>query len=448
MRGFFAIAVLPLIVGCTKDLPSKSTAPAPALPDAPILVSVTSPKKQTLAWGIEQPGSMHAYESTPVVAKFPGYVEKLYVDIGDKVKKGQPLAKLAIPEFDWEAKQKAAIVEMAAAEVGLAKRSAEVSAETARAAEPPVAVAIALVEKAKADAARWDSEVKRAKDSFAKKIIDEQQLDEAIRQAAAAVASKVAAEANVLAARANLKEAQSKFARAEAEIAVAASKEKVAAASAKLASAMLDYTEICAPFDGVVASRHVHTGHFLSGGKIEPLFVIARLDTVRVFVEVPESQAVNANAGAAVAIRIPALGNREVAGTITRTAGVLSTDSRTLRVEIDLPNADGTLRPGLYCNVRIAAKSTDAQLVPAAAVLFADETAYSFQIEAGKAVKLRVHVGRTEKGHLELLGKRPAAATSGAWQPITGAEEIAVGNLGALVDGQSVQIEKPAAPRE
>ena len=282
---------------------------------------------------------------------------------------------------------------------------------------------------------------------FAKKLIDEQQLDEAMRQAAAAVAAKAAAEANVLAARANYKEAQAKIARAEAEIAVVLGKENVAGASAKLALALLDYTDIRAPFDGVVTSRQVHTGHFLqpsSGGKVEPLFVVARLDTVRVFVEVPENQAEKAVPGAAVAIRIPALANRDVTGAVTRTAGVLSPESRTLRVEIDLPNPDGTLRPGLYCNVRIAATSADAQVVPAAAVLFADETAYCYQIEDGKAKKLRVQVGRADKGNLELLGKRPAGTTSGAWQPIAGTEQIAVGNLGALVDGQAVQVETPA----
>lgn len=448
MRGHLAsLALLAAVVGCNKETALKPVPADAALPDAPIRVAVTSPKKQTLAWGIEQPGSIQAYESTPVVAKFPGYVRQLFVDIGDKVKKGQLLAKLSIPEVEVESQQKAALLEMATAEVALARRNAEVATETAKAVEPLIAVGRANVDKATADSARWDSEWKRSKDLFTKKLIDEQQLDEAMRQAAAAVAAKAAAEANVLAARANYKEAQAKIARAEAEIAVVLGKEKVAGASAKLALALLDYTDIRAPFDGVVTSRQVHTGHFLqpsSGGKVEPLFVVARLDTVRVFVEVPENQAEKAVPGAAVAIRIPALANRDVVGAVTRTAGVLSPESRTLRVEIDLPNPDGTLRPGLYCNVRIAATSADAQVVPAAAVLFADETAYCYQIEDGKAKKLRVQVGRADKGNLELLGKRPAGTTSGAWQPIAGTEQIAVGNLGALVDGQAVQVETPA----
>lgn len=434
-------------VGCNKESGSKvsSTAVAPA--DGPIRVVVTTPKKQTITWGIEQPGSVQAYESTPLVAKFPGYVKQLSADIGDNVKAGQLLAKLSIPEVELEVKQKAALLEMATAEVVLARRSAEVSVQTAKAVEPLVTVGLADVEKAKADGARWDSEVKRAKESYSKKVIDEQQLDETVRQAAAAVAATASAEATVLAARANLKEARAKVARADAEIAVALGKEKVAAAAADIALALSEYAEIRAPFDGVVTARNVHTGHFLqptSGGRVEPLFVVARLDTVRVFVEVPELHAEKAKVGAAVIVRVPALSHREVAGTITRTAGVLSPESRTLRVEIDLPNTDGSLRPGLYCNVRIAATSTNAQVVPTAAVLFADETAYCYQLEAGKVVKLRVQVGRADRGNLELLGKRLAHLSSGAWQPVTGTENIIVGNLGALVDGQEVQVERPA----
>ena len=91
-----------VLVGCTKDSGSKNSPVSGTPADGPIRVVVTTPKKQTIAWGIEQPGSVQAYETTPLVAKFPGYVKQLAVDIGDKVKAGQLLAKLSIPEVELE----------------------------------------------------------------------------------------------------------------------------------------------------------------------------------------------------------------------------------------------------------------------------------------------------------------------------------------------------------
>ena len=122
---------------------------------------------------------------------------------------------------------------------------------------------------------------------------------------------------------------------------------------------------------------------------------------------------------------------------VTRTTGVIQPDSRTLRAEIDIENKDGLLRPGMYAFVQIKAETAGAMVLPAAAVLPADETYYCFLVEDGKAVKYRVRVGRTDAGSVHVLEKRKAAAMGGKWTSFAGAERVVVGNLGASPTGRT-----------
>jgi RND family efflux transporter MFP subunit len=246
----------------------------------------------------------------------------------------------------------------------------------------------------------------------------------------------------VASAQALAREAAARVARAEADVAAAKAKQAVAEAEVGRTAEMLKYTQVRAPFAGVVTARHVHTGHFLTPntGKTDALFTVARLDPVRVFAEVPEGSAGVAAVGAAVVVTVPALKNRDFPGTVTRTARVLNGESRTLKVEVDLPNTDGALRPGQYVTMKIAATTTQALTVPAAAVLFADETAYCYLVEDGKAVKTRVRVGRAQAGVVEVLARRRAGLTSGGWTPWTGGERVVDGKLGELADGQPVTV--------
>jgi RND family efflux transporter MFP subunit len=445
--GFAAVVAVGLS-GCTRE-PTAAPANAPALAPAtaaPVSVKVVTPKRQTLSWSVEQPGSVMAFETTPVVAKLSGYVSNVHVDLGDRVsgptatEPGALLAEVSIPELVQEANQKAALVEQAAAEVVQAVRGAESAAEQIRVAEAMVAEAKAVSARVTADIERWSSELKRIEGLVGGRVVDSQTLDETRKQYKTAAAAKDEMDAKVASAAAAVREAKAKKGRADADVLAAEAHQRVAAADAERTKALLGYTKIRAPFAGVITARHVHTGHFLqpTGAKAEPLFVIARTDTLRVAVEVPEAATGQTKAGTPVVVRFPALGGREVAATVARTAGVLSPDSRTLRVEIDLPNADGSLKPGLFATVKVAATSPDALTVPAAAVLFADETAYCFVVKDGKAAKQRVRTGRTDGGNVEVLGKRPAGVTTGDWAAFDGAEKVVIGNLGALADGQLV----------
>lgn len=443
-RRHATVVLLAACVGCARE-PSAPVAATPALPapaDAAVTVAVTSPKKQSLSWTIDQPGSVQAFEVTPVVAKLAGYVSKVHVDLGDQVKgpagdkNGTLMAEVSIPELVQEAAQKAAMVDQAKAEEELARQGAAVAGEQIKAAEAMVQEAISARGRVLADMERWESELKRMEGLSG--VIDSQTLAETRKQYKTATAVRGEVEAKIASAEAASREAKAKKGRADADVKAAEARVKVADAETARVKALLGYTEIRAPFDGVVTARHVHTGHFLqpTGGKPEPLFVLARLDTVRVFAEIPESVSAAAVVGAKATVRFPGLDNREVSAVVTRTSGVLSSDSRTLRVEIDVPNPDGSIKPGLFAQIRIAAGSANTYVLPASAVLFADETAYCFAVKDGKAVKLRVQTGRTSGGNIEVFGTRKADAATGPWTPIDGGELVVVGNLGALADGQ------------
>jgi hypothetical protein len=160
--------------------------------------------------------------------------------------------------------------------------------------------------------------------------------------------------------RASLDRARSDVVAAEAGISVARS-------DARRAEALLGYTRIVAPFDGVVTRRNVDAGHLtVPGGQGEPLFIVARSDLVTVTVGVPELFAAAVDPGDSARVRLQAIPGRTFEGKVTRTAYALDTKSRTLRVEIDLPNPVGKLHPGLYAYATIILdEHRDALTLPA-----------------------------------------------------------------------------------
>jgi RND family efflux transporter MFP subunit len=123
---------------------------------------------------------------------------------------------------------------------------------------------------------------------------------------------------------------------------------------------MLSFAQIRSPFAGIVSQRSIDTGHFVQPGMSAQvaMFLVERIDTLRVAVDVPEREAVQVQKGNAAWIQIPSLGKEEFQGTVSRTSWVLDPASRTLRVEIDLPNPQRTLRPGMYAKARIELSSS------------------------------------------------------------------------------------------
>ena len=454
------LAALVAVAGCNKsDQPKTGANPT----TGPAVVKVSRPAQKPVKWAIEQPASVQPLESTPIVAKLPGYLKTIapdlnavkagaklpggqasVIDIGSVVEADQLLATLHIPELAAEVVEKDAGVKRAEAEKVQAERERDVADQQIFAANKMVEETTAGIARAEADVKRWKAELDQANTQISAGVADTQTRNVMTKNLDAANAAKSEAAAKVATAQANVKEREARRARTQADVDAADARVKVAKAELERVKVMEGYTLVKAPFPGVVTARFVHPGHFLqpaAGMHGTVLFTVVRADVVRVFADIPESSADKAGVGTAASVRVPALGGREFPATVTRTTGIVDPATRTLRVEIDLVNTDRALKPGQYATVRINAEANDAIVLPAACILPADETHYIFAVEEGKAVKYRVQLGRTDPGTVQVLGRRKATATTGAWVKFDGSEMIVTGNLGALSDGAEVKVE-------
>ncbi|MBY0458733.1 MAG: efflux RND transporter periplasmic adaptor subunit [Gemmataceae bacterium] len=455
------LAVLPF--GCNKSAPPAPN-PGPAnQPAAPSLVKVARPATKPVKWAIEQPATVQPLESAPLVAKLPGYLKAIapdvaaikagvklpgglepVIDIGSSVEADQLLATVSIPELAADVTEKRAQVVKAKAELRQFEKELEVAEAQVTAAEEFVKEAEAGVARSEADITRWKAELEQVNTQIKGGVADTQTRTVIVKNFDAATAAKAEAVAKIATAGAGVKERKARRERAKADIEAADARVKVAEAELERVKILEGYTRITAPFPGTITARNVHPGHFLqpaSNGQGTVLFTLMRSDVVRVFADIPEVNADKAGVGTAASVRVPSLGGREYAGTVTRTTGVVDPGTRTLRVEIDIENKDRALKPGVYATVRINAEAADATVLPAGCVLAADETHYVYLVESGKAAKYRVQLGRTDPGTVQVLGRRKATATAGVWDRFTGAEQVVEGNLGALSDGADVRTE-------
>ncbi len=456
------LAVVVMIpVGCNRSAAPASGGANPT--SGPAVVKIARPAKKAVRWTIEQPATVLPLEATPIVAKLPGYLKTIapdlaaikagvklpgdqqpVIDIGSVVEGGQLLATVDIPELAAKVTEKKAAVERAKAEQRQSERERDVADAQITSAEKMVEEASAGVTRAEADVTRWKTELDQVNAQIMTGVADVQTRNVITKNWEAAKAAKTEAMAKVATASAVVKERKARKERVQADVDAAAACVKAAEAELETARVLEGYTQIKAPFPGIVTARHVHPGHFLqpaSGMHATPLFTIVRSDVVRVFADIPEVSAEKAAVGTPATVRIPSLGGREYPATVTRTTKIVDPGTRTLRVEIDLVNTDRALSPGVYATVRIAAEATDATVLPAACILPADETHSIFLVEGNKAVKYRVQLGRSEPGTVQVLGRRKASATTGPWVRFTGSEQVVEGNLGALADGAEVKVQ-------
>ena len=456
-----SLTTLVLAIGCKKPESHGGGANPSA---GPVVVKVSRPATRPVKWAIEQPASVYPLQATPVVAKLAGYLKTVapdtngiktgvklpggqepLIDIGSVVEADQLLATLHIPELAADVQEKTAGVARAEAEKVQAERELDVAEQQVIAAGKMVDEATAGIARADADVKRWKAELEQTNTQISGGVADTQTRNVVTKNLDSATAARAEAAAKVATAQAGVKEREARREKAKADVTAAGARVAVAKAQLNHAQVMEGYTQVRAPFPGIVTARlAVNPGQFLqpaAGMHGTVLFTVVRLDVVRVFADIPEVNADKAGVGTAAAVRVPALGGREYPGSVTRTTGVVDPATRTLRVEVDLPNPDRALKPGLYATVRINAEASDAIVLPVACVLPADETHYVYAVEDGKAVKYRVQLGRTDAGTVQVLGRRKATATAGTWERFSGAEQIVTGNLGALTDGTDVKVE-------
>jgi membrane fusion protein, multidrug efflux system len=196
---------------------------------------------------------------------------------------------------------------------------------------------------------------------------------------------------------------------------------------------MLEYTKVFAPFDGTVTARFADPGAFIpaatgSATQSIPFFTVMDLDTVRIYVSVPQEAALWANQGVPAILTARELPGQEFRGAITRTTTALDPSTRTLLVEIDLPNPDHRLRPGMFVTATLILEEHPQALALLPAALVSDKNGESvFVVERGRAKQVTVKTGLDDGTWVEVI--------EGLQENM---EVVVVGKSG-LTDGQGVQ---------
>lgn len=267
------------------------------------------------------PATIQAFFVTDLYAKDAGYISQVNNDIGDHVKKGQLLAVIDDPELEAQFAKAEAAREQATAALEVAKRQ----------------LAGML-----ADLKLQQLTLMREKELFAGKAATAQTLDEA--QAKEGVSN-----ANAETAKAKIKLAEADLQLATAEI-------------ARLQS-LLQYDKIVAPFDCVITRRLVNPGDLVqaaTASRTSPLFTCQKIDVVRVLADAPETSAAGIRTGLPAEVKLYGESGITVQGSVTRIATALDPATRTMRIEIDVPNPDEKLLPGMYAQVTLEAQTRSA----------------------------------------------------------------------------------------
>jgi RND family efflux transporter MFP subunit len=163
------------------------------------------------------------------------------------------------------------------------------------------------------------------------------------------------------------------------------------------------FKRVVAPFSGVITRRNVDVGDLIDlSGK--PLFTLSQTDPLRVYVNVPQSYAQLVKPGQPVVVTQGELRGQSFKGTVARTAASIDTNTRTMQVEIALPNKEGTLMPGAYVQVSLPLQATQSLLVPTNALLFRGEGSRVALVDKAGKVKLRaVTLGRNYGESVEVI---------------------------------------------
>lgn len=217
---------------------------------------------------------------------------------------------------------------------------------------------------------------------------------------------------------------------------VAQGKYEQAKADVEELTAMIGYTRVTAPFDGIVTSRDVDPGALLSeqggasgarGARL-PMLTVTDISTVRVYLYVPEQETSAIRKGAPATLRLREFPGRDFRGVITRFTHALDPSTRTMLTEVDIPNPDRALYPGMYAEATLELeRRPDAVVLPASAVQSDGRTSWVLAVSDGKLRKLPIAVGLADGGDVEIASGLAADA------------QVVAHPTAALAEGESVR---------
>jgi RND family efflux transporter MFP subunit len=327
-------------------------------------VEFVRPLRMTVARRLKTNATLEAFEEADLFAKVSGYLSDVRVDIGDHVKAGQVLSIIEVPEMEKELAE-------AKAQLESKQRSFETAARE--------------VEHQKANLALQNVTLKRQSELFKNGWVTSQALDEI---------------------RARTDIAKADLGVAEANHALAGAQVDLTAATVEKTKTLLAYAQIVAPFDGVVSRRLVNRGDLVQAAtstRTTPMFTVQRIDTVRVFCDVPENDVPYLRAGDRAIVRPLSFNGKSFEGRVTRFSLRLDPQTRNMRTEIDLPNPDERLYPGMYAEVSLEMdRRLDALTVPAAAVGSDGDGTFVYTVTGDRLTRAAIKTGLTDNGRIEV----------------------------------------------
>jgi len=391
-----AFTALAAATGCSKPRAATTAIDAP-------IVAVAKASRTDLSQTLTLAAEFRPFQEIDVHAKVAGYLKVIYVDVGDRVKAGQLLAVLEIPELRDEVAQDEATVRRSREEINRAKADLE-RAESAHEIAHLASTRLAGVLKSRPN------------------LVAQQDLDDA-------------------AGRDRMAEAQ--VATAKAGLAAAEEQLAVATAAASKTKTLFEYARITAPFAGVVTHRYADTGAMIQAGtssqtQAMPVVRLSQDDRLRLTIAVPESAVARVRVGEPVEVRVEAVG-RTFPGTVARSAARVNPETRTMDTEVDVPNRDLTLVPGMYAYASLALERANGVVaVPIQALDRGEDKTTVLTVRDGTVERREVKLGLESADRVEIVaGLEPDAL-------------VVVGNRNQLRPGARVtpKLEAAATPSE
>lgn len=453
-RGWiFAAAGLLLLLLAIGIVPrlqrsAELTVAAKEVSDSVPTVTVVSPKRPPETSELMLPGTTQAIQETVISARTNGYVRRSLVDIGDSVSEGQLLAEIDTPEIDQQLMQAKQELEGARLEVKQAEQNVNRAQQDVAQARTNLDQALAGVKQTKTSRELARVTLTRSKNLVAQGIVARQETDE--RQAEYDVR-----EAGVGVSEANVRGIQASINSRLADVAglkdlVEARRAQVRAREANVARLVetQSFGRITAPFSGVITARNVETGSLItpSGGSTggnasdannagSGLYRLAKVDAIRTFVDVPQSNLASISPGLIAEVRIREFPDSKFEGRVLRTANAVNSSTRTLPVEILIPNDDLRILPGMYAEVKFSLPlNGSALLVPTSSLVIRPDGTYVAVVDQDSTIRFKkIETGRDLGTEIEIL------------TGLSASERIIPTQTDALQEGAKVNVAAQAA---
>jgi RND family efflux transporter MFP subunit len=397
--GRRAFALLGLAVsilvtsGCQTDTPAAASSRPTGQPRT---VQVAVAERDSVPRGIEVTGTLAAQDEVQLAMKVPGRVSEMLVDLGDRVSRGQVIARLDPTDLTLAVRQATAAFQQARARLGLPLDGAE---DHVIVEETPV------VRQAKATLNEARLNRDRAQQMFDQKLIARADYDTAI-------STFQVAESRYHESVEEIRNRQAMLAQRRSEL--------------QLARQMLSYATLISPIDGAVLDRQAAVGQYVAAGT--PVVTVVRMHPLRLRLPIPERAASGVRPGQEVLVRADEDSTIH-RGRVSRISPAIDQTNRTLLIEAEVPNQQNRLRPGTFVRAELITVSAEpAIFIPASALVTFAGIDKVFTVENGRAVEKTVRTGR--KG-----GERVEIA-----EGLQAGEQVVV-KPGSLATGETVTVQ-------